>query len=128
MRLNAIKHHHLTIRADEEVHLLQEEMKATVAFVKDLQQLITAVEHNMKQQHCSKYTNGALHLLNLACLDCEGLLCDIQSCYSRYIDLPPLPIKNFPSPLFHPILNNSTDEDLANESSSSEGTVYYCVR
>ena len=32
IRLNAIKHHHMILRADEEVQLLQSEMNAVVSF------------------------------------------------------------------------------------------------
>ena len=85
-------------------------MKATFIFVKnDWQQLFTAVKE-LTSQPSSKY-NGAVHLLNLACLECEGLLYDLRSSYSQHVDLPSLPIENFHSPLFHPIHpSNSMDE------------------
>jgi hypothetical protein len=68
VRLNAIKHHHLTLRADEEVCLLQAEMRAKLAFVmNDWQQLMTVVEQ-LKLQPGTKYKNGALQLLKYGLL------------------------------------------------------------
>ena len=126
VRLNAVKHHHLTIRADEEVHLLQGEMKATFTFFEnDWHQLFMAVEE-LKSQTYSKYNNGALHLLHLACLECEGLLHDLRSSYSRYIDLPSLPVEKFCSHLLgYPIVDNFSGKCLADGESSSRGIVSY---
>ena len=107
VRLNAIKHHYLTLRADEEVHLLQADMKATFAFVENNWQHLLTVVDQLKLQPGTKYKNGALHLLNMACLECEGLLLDLRSSYSQYIDLPPLPLERFCSHLLpHPIACN----------------------
>ena len=113
VRLNAIRHHHLTLRADEEVCLLQAEMRATLAFIKnDWQQLMTVVEQ-LKLQPGTKYRNGALQLLNMACLECEGLLHDLRSSYSRYVDLPPLPLEKFCSHLLpYGIAHNFSGKDL----------------
>lgn len=98
IKLNAVKHHHLSVRADKEIQLLQCEMRATFSFfMRDWQEINTAIE-GLKLQPCSSYNNGALNLLQLARLKCEGFLYDIVSSYSLFVDLPSLPTdKFFPS-------------------------------
>lgn len=77
VNLDAVKHHHLTIRADEEIHLLKGEMKATFSFFwKDWQQLSNAIDQ-LKLRPCTQYNNGAVCLIQLARLKCEGLLHDL---------------------------------------------------
>ena len=63
IRLSAIKHHHMILRADKEVQFLQTEMKAVVSFFQvDWEKISSAVEQ-LKLLPGSKYNNGALHLL-----------------------------------------------------------------
>lgn len=87
VKLDAIKHHHLVLRGDEEVHVIEEEMKATLSFyLQDWHQLINTIE-GLKAKPCTCYNNGALTCLQLARLKCEGTLRGLISSFSRFLDL-----------------------------------------
>ena len=84
VKLDAIRHHHLLLRCDEEIQLFKEEMKSTLSFyLRDWQQLFAGIE---ELPH-TRYNNGALSCLQLARLQCEGTLQDLMSSFSQFVDL-----------------------------------------
>lgn len=95
IKLSAIKHHHMILRADEEVQLLQTEMKAVVSFFQDDWQKLSSAVEQLKLLPGSKHNNGALHLLQLQRLVCECFLTDLMSTLFQFTNLPPLPVEKF---------------------------------
>ena len=133
VRLHAIKYHHLALRADEEVDLINSEMLSMFRFfLKDWTQLSTAAE-DYSTKPPSKYNNGALGQLKQACIKCENLLFTLQSTFSTYVDLPPLPVDKFLSTrpeISAPVVVNSssTDSDCDQETSiTGEFYMYVCI-
>ena len=61
VRLSAIKHHHLALRADEEVHIIKCEMKSSLSFFLDDWKCLLSAVVEFKSRPCSKFHNGALH-------------------------------------------------------------------
>lgn len=95
VKFEAIKHHHLLLRCDEELKMLCDEMKSCLAFYhEDWKQLTSAVQ-KLLNEPCTKYKNGALALLQLARLKCEKKLTTLVSSFSPYIDIDPLPVDQF---------------------------------
>lgn len=104
VKLDAIKHQHLLSRCDEEILLLKEEIKSTVLFyLQDWQQLVASIEE-METKPCTQYISGALCLLQLARLQCEGVLQHLSSSFSPFVNSIHLPVDKF---LSHAIGGNS---------------------
>ena len=95
IKLNAIKYHHLLLRCNKEVNLLCKEMESCLSFyLRDWEEFMNVITE-MMENPCSKYSNGALTLLQLERLKCEAKLTKLVSSFSHYIDVVPLPIERF---------------------------------
>ena len=95
IKLDAIKHHHLLSRCDEELLLLKEEMHSTMSFyLQDWQQLLAAVVE-LESKPCTQHNNGALACLQLARLQCEGTLRGLVSSFSKFVDFGVVPVERF---------------------------------
>ena len=65
IKLKAIEHRHLILRADEEIALIKKEVLASYMFYfEDWKKLTDAVAQR-NTSICSLYTNGCVHLLQL---------------------------------------------------------------
>ena len=75
------------MRADEEILMIRKEMEATVSFyLLDWQQLFETInKYNMTPY--TLFNNGALAYLQIARLKCEGMLRNLTSSFSQFIDL-----------------------------------------
>ena len=130
IRLSAIKNHHLALRADEDIHLLQTEMHSTFCFFLDDWKHLLSTIVELKLQPYSKYNNGALNQLQLVCLKCEGVLLDLRSAFSTFVDLPVLPVDTF---MRHTLciptmyLQELSKAELTVEVSSDEGDMSHYV-
>ena len=95
IRLAAIKNHHLTLRADEDIHLLHTEMQTTFRFFLSDWENLSSVVAEFKSKPSSKYTNEAINQVQLACPKCESLLLQMRSAFDIYVDIPELPVDSF---------------------------------
>ncbi len=96
IRLAAIKHHHLALRADEDINVLRTEMRATFNFFLDDWKHLSSVVTELKSKPSTKYYNGAINQIQLACLKCESLLLEMKAAFNIFIvDLPELPVDSF---------------------------------
>lgn len=59
--LSAIKHYHLTLRADEEIRLIKCEMKSCISFFLNDWKCLVSTALELKSKPNSKFHNGALH-------------------------------------------------------------------
>ena len=125
IRLSAIKHHHMILRADEEVQLLQTEMKAVVSFFQDDWQKISSAVEQLQLLPGSKYNNGALYLLQLQRLTCECFLTDLTSTLFQFTNLPPMPVEKFlSSSLSYPDKTDATELTMSHD--VLQGKVMWC--
>ena len=87
IKLDAIKHHHLVLRADEEIELLKTEMKATFSFyIRDWEQM-SAVAKQLKGKPHTLYDSGSLCCLQLARLKCEHVLNSMAQTFRKFVDV-----------------------------------------
>ena len=96
IQLEAIKNHHLMLRAEEEMELIEKEMQATVSFyIKDWQELMHCVKEQSALPY-TRYNSGALVALQLSRLRCEETLRKLVISFGPYIDLQnSLPLDQF---------------------------------
>lgn len=104
IQFDAIKHHHLVLRSEEEIQLLETEMKAAVSFyLKDWHELVSAVK-KIRAMPSSLYNNGALQVVQMTRLRCEEMLHGLVASYSQYVEIEQLPNDEFiivPSHIYH---------------------------
>ena len=95
IKLKAIEHHHLILRANEEIALIKRKMLASHTFYfEDWKKLTDAVaERNTSIS--SLYGNGCVHLLQLELLRCEMMICKQLSSFGEEMSLPGLPLNDF---------------------------------
>ncbi len=118
IKLDAIKHHHHILRADEEICLIKKEMEAVISFhLKEWRQLVDHLQHLRDTEDESQYSRGAQCLLQFTRLRCEGRICTLKSTFSRYIQVSEVPTSSF---LLTKISEVSEDKEAEESSSSSE--------
>ena len=116
----------MILRADEEVQLLQTEMKAVISFFQDDWQKISCAVEQLKLLPGSKYNNGALHRLQLQRLTCESFLTDLTSTLFQFTNLPPLPVEKFlSSALSYPHKRDAAKFTVSHD--LPQGNVMWCV-
>ena len=65
IKLNSIKYHNLLLRCNKEVNLLCKKMESCLSFyLRDWEEFMNVITE-MMENPCSKYSNGALTLLQL---------------------------------------------------------------
>ena len=95
VKFDAIKHHHMLLRCDEEIKMIGDEMRSCVSFyLKDWKELNKSVKE-MLVKPCSKFINGALSALQLERLRCEGTLTKLVTLFGPYIDIEPVEVDQF---------------------------------
>lgn len=95
IKLKAIEHHHLILCSDEEIALVKKEMLASLTFyLEDWKQLTDAVADRIVNVS-SLYTNGCLHILQLARLKCEIIIRKQLSSFSEMVSLPEVSLNDF---------------------------------
>ncbi len=113
VKFDAIKHHHLLLRCEEEVQMLCEEMRSCLAFyVQDWNEIIKVIRE-LRNTTSTKFNNGALAILQLARLKCETKLTTLVTSFGPYIEVDPLPVDQFLA--------------LHDDVHSCTGTSYYCI-
>ncbi len=104
IQLDAIKFHHLVMRSEEEIKLIENEMKATISFYqKDWQELVSAVKERSVMP-LSTYNLGALQALQLVRLKCEETLHRLVDSFGQFLKLESLPVNEYivlPSHVYH---------------------------
>ena len=95
VKFDAMKHHHMLLRCDEEIKMIGDEMRSCVSFyLKDWKELNISVKE-MLVKPCTKFINGALSALQLERLRCEGTLTKLVTLFGPYIDIEPLEVDQF---------------------------------
>ena len=105
VKLEAIKNHHLALRADEEISMLRQDMLATLQFyIRDWNLLTDKINELMD----SRNANGEICSLQYARLETEFKIEKMVTLFSLYIDIPPIPTNDF---LLHQINYVQQDSD-----------------
>ena len=95
IKLKAIEHHHLILRADEEIALIKKEMLASLMFYFEDWKKLTDAVADRNANVSSLYANGCLHLLQLAKLKCEIIIRKQLSSFSEIVSLPEFSLDDF---------------------------------
>ena len=95
IKLKAIEHHHLILRADEEIALIKKEMLASLMFYFEDWKKLTDAVADRNANVSSLYANGCLHLLQLARLKCEIIIRKQLSSFSEIVSLPEFSLDDF---------------------------------
>lgn len=105
VKLEAIKNHHLGLRADEEISLLHQDMLATLQFyIRDWNLVTNKINELMDS---GGNANGEICSLQYARLDTEFKIKRMVTSFSPYIDIPSIPTNDF---LLHEI--NCVQQDI----------------
>ena len=95
IKLKAIEHHHLILRADEEITLVKKEMLGSLMFYFEDWKKLTDAVADRNANVSSLYANGCLHLLQLARLKCEIIIHKQLSSFSEIVSLPEFLVDDF---------------------------------
>ncbi len=94
-QLGAIKFHHLVVCSEEEIQLIETEMRATMSFyLKDSQELVNAVQERSLMTP-SAYNIGALQALHFDRLRFEETLHSLFESFGQILELESLPVDKF---------------------------------
>lgn len=106
VKLEAIKNHHLALRADEEISLLHQDMLATLQFyIRDWNLVTDKINELMNS---GGNANEEICSLQYARLDTEFKIEKMVTLFSPYIDIPSIPTNDF---LLHKINCVQQDSD-----------------
>ena len=113
IKLEAIKNHHLVLRADKEISLLHQDMFSTLQFYISNRNLLVDKINRLKD---SENASGAICSLQCARIQTEIKIEESMSLFNSYIEVPPISTDEF---LLHQI--NCLQQD--NNSNDSTDTV-----
>ena len=112
VKLEAIKNHHLALRADEEISLLHQDMVAALKFyIRDWKLLADKTNELMETENA----NSKICSLQYARLKTEFKIEEMVTLFSSYIDIPPIPTDDFLLHKINYVEHNSDDVDTAVE-------------
>ena len=122
IKLKAIEHHHLILRADEEIALVKKEMLASLMFYFEDWKKLTDAVADRNANVSSLYANGCLHLLQLARLKCEIIIRKQLSSFSEIVSLPEFSLDDF---LSSKLTFSSSDVVTSENEEDPENTSVY---
>ena len=124
VKLEAIKNHHLALRADEEISLLRQDMLATFQFYIRDWNLVTDKINKLMD---SGNANGEICSLQYARLDTEFKIEKMVTLFSSYIDIPSIPTNDFLLHKINCVQQDSDHVDTAVEILGSLNVAYLSI-